>query len=117
MPYLSTDLTLSSAFNGCNAEAGVNSNMSTNAIITSCCTAVGSTAVTANGTFGCPYNVVWNATEVSTQEFGACASKLNASSACVNFELTNRNAAMPGLARNGVAFATLVGAALLSLVL
>ncbi|KAJ7103923.1 hypothetical protein C8R44DRAFT_808369 [Mycena epipterygia] len=54
IPRYSTGLELSSTFFGCTAEAEGNVKSNTNDTITKCCTQVGSTATTANGSFGCP---------------------------------------------------------------
>ncbi|KAJ6590369.1 hypothetical protein B0H10DRAFT_1961055 [Mycena sp. CBHHK59/15] len=123
MPFLSTALSMSAGFHGCTAEAGDASNISTNAIITTCCERVGSTAVTANGTFGCPYNAVWNATLRSAQEFMACGTAFNAGSLCIHFQLPgapnseSASRSMFSLRRHGFVVGLLVGVAVLSLVL
>ncbi|KAJ7474744.1 hypothetical protein FB451DRAFT_1174175 [Mycena latifolia] len=94
---------------GCTAEAGVSSTNTSEEITQNYCQLVSkSDAVNANSTFGCPFNAVWNATEVNTLLFAISVALFNGTAACANYApgFGKSNSAtgpmMPGLRRVGI---------------
>ncbi|KAJ7847658.1 hypothetical protein B0H13DRAFT_1907187 [Mycena leptocephala] len=80
-------------FLGCLVDGGHNG---TNLTLTTCCMAVGSSPVSANGSYGCPFNSAFPPENNSS--FIKCALEEDAESVCV--ELPDKNNVMRRLRMN-----------------
>ncbi|KAJ6559304.1 hypothetical protein B0H10DRAFT_2216666 [Mycena sp. CBHHK59/15] len=88
---MQNNLEITNRFHSCVA-GGPNG---TNATLTTCCTAVGSSPVSANGMYGCPFNSVFDSA-VNMSTFMACTLKAGRGSFCRNPDQPNGSSAVIG---------------------